>query len=305
MVNRGEFAALEYPPQEAGEIAGYSHVYDLAPETGGGKRVILAFGRIGIHGARVISPSDMGPAWGEGFEDGVTVSCAQDEPGGPVDVRVIDHPNPGASGVLRTYASGGVWSLTGPRIVGSLKRQLTAHQVLDAVWPGMYYSAALVAAPDTILVDPAMTGHTGAQQVVAEHIHELLQQCIGADTQMRTSLTVFGSLRADQVESTFEASRREVNRLEMMIADRLTHSLTGRLYPAPSFGRTWPYMDATEADPAKAYGQELQALKKRGVAVPMASLTEELRSFQARQEVVAKINQRLMRLATLEQAATR
>jgi hypothetical protein len=162
------------------------------------------------------------------------------------------------------------------------------------------YAAAVVADSQTMLVDSTMNGATRSELSIAVRVHEALSQSTRVNQQMATNLTVYGTVPAEHIVPAFEASRRQMHQAEMRVRSLLAASVVGRYYPSEGYGRTWPYMDASQSDEGQAYGRELAALRSHNVKVPFDALHGELASLRARQATALAISERFMRLSGLE-----
>jgi hypothetical protein len=127
---------MEFSPDRAGDIVGYTRVHAFDHAIPSGKQAQLAFARVGEDGAYVAQRAD--PLHityrAAGFRDMVVLDCAETEPSG-VAAIALAYPEVGQNESLFAEMSmGSAWRIGGSEIVEVAKRQLAAQGV-ERFWP--------------------------------------------------------------------------------------------------------------------------------------------------------------------------
>ena len=145
---------------------------------------------------------------------------------------------------------------------------------------------------DLLLPDKKMQRTTRGQLERAQYIVELLGHSAKDDERMRKRLTVFSDVSAARIPDVFVENRRYVAGIETRILEHVSKLAVRQLVHLPignrSGGRTWPYMDASEADDGAAFGIELDALKRNSTERADHELAKEHAELRQRQQYAQK-----------------
>lgn len=179
---------------------------------------------------------------------------------------------------------------------GAVGREYPARSELTYVNPA-----------DLILADPAMQSQTKEQLEHIKQIQTALSQNLTNDVNMRHRLTGFiGDTPMESLPSVFEDSRQRAATSEELVRAAVQGLAVKRLAYVPTghgrAGRTWPYMDATEADPDKAYGLELKDLRARKIDRAVREIDREIKELEARRTLATESIQRFTLLNELERS---
>jgi hypothetical protein len=156
---------------------------------------------------------------------------------------------------------------------------------------------------ELLMPDPGMEAMTREQSIHAHAIAETLGHAADHDEKMRQRLTVFSDIPAETVPTRFIDNRTYVASGESTVAEHVSRLAVSRLVYLPvGSRRTWPYMDASEADGLKAFGLELDGLRKKSIEPADTQLRKEAEELRARQQFAADGAQRFDAIAQAEAA---
>lgn len=219
--------------------------------------------------------------------------------------------------------TGVIFTIGAEDLIAALKKHLKKEDASD-LYPIVYYglNAAIGHAGvreflgsyistkenPPFVADPQMQDVTEAQLAASETIAADLSTIKDEDETMKSDLTVFSSISADQVPDAFVASRQKVHETE---ARAIECANTDLLIPSYSFlpvgfrpgGRSWPYMDATlDASDERAFGRELEGLKYRAITPADYELKKEIQETSLRLQYAQATVKMLRDLLAAEQA---
>lgn len=171
------------------------------------------------------------------------------------------------------------WAVGNQEIVDTLKSKL-AEFGMGRLYPSFYYLLNHFALHQDLrprdrdqvqyfshpyetgpIPDTSMHGQTHAEIEKARKLVYGLADQLGQDILLRTELAVLGDNAVDE----FREARQKAHASEVEIREAEQQMVAGQaLYLPTGFdfgGRTWPYMDAANADEGRAFGIELQAVE--------------------------------------------
>ncbi|PJE65582.1 hypothetical protein COU91_00865 [Candidatus Saccharibacteria bacterium CG10_big_fil_rev_8_21_14_0_10_47_8] len=313
----------EFPAEVAGEMAGW---VDIKTTPGRKSDLIwarVAYGRIAVGGAQYSYPiSESGTrGYSSGDSSGFT-ECVELGLMAPMDWSdIVTESNkaPGLQGLdlnkdrRRAFASSfryedlpdkdkGVWVLGAREILSTIKEGLEKQRA-DWLYANIYYMLAYMAQEEDILPDPSMQDQTDEELAKAQSASSLLAESQQLDTMMQHRLTIFGDIPAVEIPEVFVDSRRLAHRNERTLRALDKDMILGRQQMpigARSGGRSWPYMDAGESNEDKAFGVELEALRRNDIQPAWRELKREIVELNMRFETSHAMVGRLGHLATLE-----
>lgn len=214
-----------------------------------------------------------------------------------------------------------VWADSSRELLAALKQELVKLNFED-VYEVLYYwingsigreypmrSALTDVQPEALLLpDPAMAGRTHSQLDHVRSIEASLGNSIYNDTAMRHRLTGYADDTPMATPDQFAISRERAAVFEKAVTEEASQLVVKRLAYAPvghgRGGRTWPYMDAAEPDPARAYGIELTDLRNGQIDRTVAELDREIKELEARRTLAREAIARFTLLNQLEQPST-
>ncbi len=141
---------------------------------------------------------------------------------------------------------------------------------------------------ELLLPDKSMKKKTVDQIMHADGIVETLTAMAAHDAKMRQRLTVFSYIPKETVPDRFIDNRNYAAGGEKVIQEHIAQLAVRRLVYLPigfrPNGRTWPYMDASEPDPEKAYGRELAGLERGDIEPANFELKQEITELEKRRQ---------------------
>jgi hypothetical protein len=215
-----------------------------------------------------------------------------------------------------------LWAEGSAELLDTL-RSVLANLKFDDAYTVMYYlingaigvdspyeSVLKYVRPEVLLLpDPAMAGQTLKELEAMKGIRSALGGAIINDVNMRGRITRFiNDTPIEEVPARFVESRERAAAFERDVSQGADALTIQRLAYVPvghgRKGRTWPYMDASVADPGKAYGLELRDLKDRKIDRAVDEIDREVEELEARQVLAAGAIQRFELLSQLERNAS-
>lgn len=314
----------EFPAEQAGELVGWSHFEINERDVIFGA---IAYARVGDEGARfslVVDEdgsqyrnNDSITGFNRTVELGFNAIAAQDDLAAQVYLDGIRSPHLipaddstyrgddlpfGTRLFLGPEVAKGEWSVGEDAILETIKRQMRAEDI-NWLYSMVYYNLAYLADEADILADPDMSMETSEVSAQATDYVDALRRVQAEDQTMARDLTVFGNVTPDKIPSAFAASRRKVGEIERGLAAKQKVSAVNSWQLPVGFrpsGRTWPYMDPTEADEDRAFGRELTDLRKKDTTSASVELEKELAEIRHRITRANALSDRLGALASRE-----
>lgn len=205
----------------------------------------------------------------------------------------------------RPHQKEGRWDEGNDAIVASLRERL---EQMDALWlyPAIYYNLAAVASDEAKLVDVAMDEQTHREMDAAEDYASSLEFVKKTDEEARKNLTVFGNVPPERIAAAFSRSRRTVGQIERGLQKSRDKMPLGHFQPPIGWrpgGRTWPYMDPTQANEAVSFGRELRALRNDNTGPAADELDREVEELSHRIDRAWWVRRRIGNLAAAEAKA--